>query len=55
MHHGEKMFCRKEQELGSRLGAKNYCSTAQQLSATEAEARRAMDQATWQKSNPTGR
>lgn len=55
MHHGEKMYCRREQELGSRLGAKKYCSTGEQLAETERQAQRAMDAATWQKSNPSGK
>lgn len=55
MHHGEKMFCRREEELGSRLGAKKYCSTGEQLAETERQAQRAMDPSTWQKSNPSGR
>lgn len=55
MHHGEKMFCRREEDLGSRLGGKKYCSTAQQLNATEMQAQRAMDPSTWQQNQPTGR
>jgi hypothetical protein len=55
MHHGNKMFCRREDQLGSRLGAKKYCSTGEQLAETERQAQRSMDPATWQKSNPSGR
>jgi hypothetical protein len=55
MHHGEKMFCRREDELGSRLGAKKYCSTAEQLTAIEKDAQRAMDRSTWQQNNPSGK
>ncbi|HXY95496.1 MAG TPA: hypothetical protein VEH00_00885 [Steroidobacteraceae bacterium] len=55
MHHGEKMFCRREDTLGSRLGSKNYCSTAEQLTATERAAQRAMDRSTWQQNNPSGK
>jgi hypothetical protein len=55
MHHGNKMFCRREDQLGSRLGAKKYCSTGEQLAETERQAQRSMDPATWQKSNPSGK
>jgi hypothetical protein len=39
MHHGDKYFCRREEVLGSRLGGEKYCSTALQLTATEAQAK----------------
>ena len=55
MHHGEKMFCRREDALGSRLGGKKYCSTAEQLTATELEAQRSMDSSTWQEHQPVGK
>jgi nucleoid-associated protein YgaU len=55
MHHGQKMYCRKEEVLGTRLGAKSYCSTLEQLDSTERDAKRAMDHSTWQQNNPTGR
>jgi hypothetical protein len=39
MRHGDKYFCRREEELGSRLGGQKYCSTMEQLKATEAQAK----------------
>jgi hypothetical protein len=55
MHHGEKVFCRREDLLGSRLGAQKVCSTAQQLTATERQAKASVDHSMMQQSNPTGR
>jgi hypothetical protein len=52
MHHGEKYFCRREEELGSRLGGQKVCGTAQQLSATEREAQSAYQRGQMQQ--PTG-
>jgi len=43
MHNGEKYFCRREEQLGSRLGGSKQCSTAQQLTWTEDDARRAAE------------
>jgi hypothetical protein len=55
MHKGEKMFCRREEELGSRLGSQKVCSTAQQLMFTERDAQRSVDRVMMQQNNPTGR
>jgi hypothetical protein len=55
MHHGEKMYCRREDTLGSRLGGKKFCSTAEQLTATEMQAQRSMDSSTWQQRQPVGK
>jgi hypothetical protein len=39
MHNGQKIYCRKEDVLGSRLGASTKtCGTAEQLKITEAQA-----------------
>jgi hypothetical protein len=54
MHNGEKYFCRREEELGSRLGGKKVCSTGQQLQATEREARAAYQRGQSQQNNPKG-
>jgi hypothetical protein len=54
MHNGEKMLCRREQEMGSRLGAKKYCATALQLQETERESRAAMQRGMSQQTNPKG-
>ncbi|SRR6266436_5294088 len=41
MRHGEKVFCRREEVLGSRLEGKMNCSTAQQLKSTQDQAQEA--------------
>ena len=43
MRHGEKVFCRREEILGSRLEGKLSCSTAAQLKATRDQAREAVE------------
>ncbi len=55
MHNGEKVFCRREEQLGSRLGAQKVCGTAQQLQATEREAQAAYQRGQSQQNNPSGR
>ena len=54
MRHGEKYFCRSEEVLGSRLGGGKVCSTAQQLNATERDARASLDRSMMQQHNPAG-
>jgi len=41
MRRGEKVFCRREEVLGSRLEGKMNCSTAQQLKSTQDQAQEA--------------
>jgi hypothetical protein len=55
MHNGEKMFCRQEEQLGSRLGGRKVCGTAQQLMVTEQQAQASVDRNTMQQNNPTGK
>lgn len=56
MHNGEKYFCRREEVLGSHLGAQKQCATAQQLKLTEDEARSAVERGSHQQGNgPTSR
>jgi hypothetical protein len=55
MHNGEKYFCRREQPMGSRLGAAKYCGTTQQLEATEREAKAAYQRGQTQQNNPSGK
>jgi hypothetical protein len=54
MHNGEKLFCRKEEQLGSRLGGQKSCATAQQLDTTEHQAIHSVDRSMMQQNNPTG-
>jgi hypothetical protein len=39
MRHGVKMFCRREQVLGSRLGEEKRCATLEQLKVSEQESK----------------
>jgi len=55
MHNGEKLFCRREEELGSRLGSHKACGTVQQLAATEREAHAAYMRGQTQQNNPSGK
>jgi hypothetical protein len=45
MHNGEKYYCRREEQMGSRLGGSKQCSTAQQLAFTEKDAQRQTEHA----------
>lgn len=53
MHHGNKLFCRREEQMGTRLGAQKVCATSEQLTATERDAKRAMDRPMMPQNNPT--
>jgi hypothetical protein len=39
MRHGEKVFCRTEPELGSRLGGQEICATIAELKARQTAVR----------------
>lgn len=55
MHNGEKIFCRKESVLGSRLASQKICGSIDQLEAAERETRADVEQAQRQQSNgPSG-
>jgi hypothetical protein len=55
MRSGEKVFCRREEQLGSRLGGQKVCSTALQLMVTERQAQASVDKSMMQQNNPAGR
>jgi hypothetical protein len=55
MHNGEKLFCRREEQLGSHLGGQKVCASAQQLNFTEQEAKGSMNRSMMQQSNLTGK
>ena len=55
MRNGEKVFCRREEQLGSRLGGQKVCSTALQLRVTERQAQASVDKSMMQQNNPAGR
>jgi hypothetical protein len=54
MHNGEKLFCRREEKIGSRLGGQMSCGTAEQLNQTEQEAKAAYQRGQSQQTNPKG-
>lgn len=54
MHHGEKYFCRREEQLGTRLGGQKVCGTVQELQANERQAQASVDRSSMQQNNPTG-
>ena len=54
MRNGDKVFCRREEVLGSRLGAQKVCSSAQQLTETERQARAAVTHSNMGQTSPGG-
>ena len=55
MRHGEKVFCRREEELGTRLGGVKHCGTIAQLKAEHAELRESVEKAQRNSVMPQGR
>jgi len=55
MRGGTKVYCKREQVLGSRLGAPEHCSTAEQLKATTQMSREVTEQSQRFGTNPTGK
>jgi hypothetical protein len=43
MHNGTKVWCRREQELGSRLGGHKTCGTAEELNFIQQETRERLE------------
>ena len=54
MRNGEKVFCRREQTLGSRLGEAKHCATAEQLKVSHQETHDVMDKIQRTQKNPQG-
>jgi hypothetical protein len=54
MRNGEKVFCRKEQVMGSRLQNQKSCGSALQLSETERQAQSSLNRSMMQQNNPSG-
>jgi hypothetical protein len=54
MHGGQKLFCRREQVLGSRLGEQKHCGTADQLKVNQQESRDATEKIQRTEKNPQG-
>jgi hypothetical protein len=53
LRHGEKVYCRREEILGTRLGAVKNCGTAAELRVTVQETRDRIEQVQRQQVNPT--
>jgi len=53
MRNGEKVYCRREQVLGSRLGAARHCGTVDQLAAVTQGSRDQTQQAQRSQVNPS--
>jgi hypothetical protein len=45
MRNGQKVFCRREEQLGSRLGGALNCNTAEELKQIETQAHAAVERA----------
>ena len=54
MHNGEKVFCRREQTLGSRLGEAKHCATAKQLKVSQQETHDVIEKIQRTQKNPAG-
>ena len=54
MRGGQKQYCRKEAQLGSRLGSEVNCSSLQQLKATEDQTQSALQHQQHSYTKPTG-
>jgi hypothetical protein len=55
MRGGQKVLCRREEELGSRLGGKKVCAPATELMMAERESQRAVDSSQMMHNNPVGK
>ena len=56
MRNGQKVFCRREEQLGSRLGGAMTCNSAEELKQIETQAHATVERAQNQQSiGPTGR
>jgi hypothetical protein len=55
MRRGEKMYCRNEEVMGSRLGGRKVCGTVEQLLDREHLSQEMAGNAQRQQLNPTGK
>jgi hypothetical protein len=55
MRNGEKVYCRREETLGTRLGSDKHCATAAQLKSTEQASKAWTDGVQRSQVNPVGR
>jgi len=54
MLNGQKVFCRREQTLGSRLGEAKHCATAEQLKISQQESHDVIEKIQRTQKNPAG-
>jgi hypothetical protein len=54
MRNGEKVFCRHEQTLGSRLAEAKYCASAEQLKISQQENQDVIEKIQRTQKNPSG-
>jgi hypothetical protein len=54
MHGGQKLFCRREEVLGSRLGEQKHCGTVEQLKVSQQESQEATEKIQRSQKNPQG-
>jgi hypothetical protein len=54
LHNDEKMFCRMEEPVGSRLGGRKVCRTLEQLKVTETSSREWIEHSQRISTNPKG-
>jgi len=54
MHNGQKVFCRHDPILGSRLGEAKHCATAEQLKVSQQETHDMIDKVQRTQKNPQG-
>ena len=55
MRHGEKLYCRSEEVLGSRVPGKKICGTADELQDREHSSKEMTESAQRMQLNPTGK
>ena len=55
MRNGEKVFCRREEQIGTRLGGAKVCGTVQELNLREREAQQVVNKSMMQQNNPSGK
>jgi len=54
MHNGQKLFCKREDVMGSRIGGQMRCGTVDQLAAETRLSREATENAQRTQLNPSG-
>ena len=54
MRNGAKVFCRREQTLGSRLGEAKHCASAEQLKISQQETQDVIEKIQRAQKNPAG-